>query len=133
MTDREAIECMQYLDEHRHSTLFKSLVASEQREIIAKGVRLAISALQEREERSKGCRYCFDASLDPELEGCDLSYHCVGYSDEGYRFLVRAGNRKPFAILFERWNNDGWHTIGIYEPEYCPKCGRKLKGEQDAD
>lgn len=91
---------------------------------------VAIEALQEREKRSKGCRCCWDASIDPELEGCDLSYHDIGCSEKGYRFLVRAGNRKPVAILFEKWNSDGWHTIGIYEPNNCPVCGRPLKGEQ---
>lgn len=89
---------------------------------------VAIEALQEREKRSKGCRCCWDASIDPELEGCDLSYHDIGCSEKGYRFLVRAGNRKPVAILFEKWNSDGWHTIGIYEPNNCPVCGRPLKG-----
>lgn len=67
MTYREAIECMQYLDEHRHGILFKSLVDIDQREIISEGVRLAISALQEREKRNKGCEYCYDAVFNPSF------------------------------------------------------------------
>ena len=53
MNDRGAIECMNYLYDNQHSILFKSLVGKENREIIAESVQLAISALQEREERSK--------------------------------------------------------------------------------
>ena len=113
MTDRKAIK---RLREHtQYYVPVEDLSALE----------LAIDALQ---ERSKGCRCCWDASLDPELEGCDLSYHDIGCSEKGYRFLVRVGNRKPVAILFEKWNSDGWHTIGIYEPNNCPVCGRPLKG-----
>lgn len=53
MTNREAIECMEYLNEHQYSALFKALVSSEQREIISEGIRLSISALKEREDRGK--------------------------------------------------------------------------------
>lgn len=86
MTDKEAIECMQYLYESQNNMLFKALVDKEYREIIAEGVRIATSALQEREERSKGCTLC--------------------YTDAKYN---------PF--------------VGGYN--YCPMCGRKLKGENE--
>ena len=125
MTDREAIECFES-DCKNCSVKDECKRLKEKGKLVCRNTN-AISALQEREEQSKGCRYCLDANIEPELEGCDLSYHGVGCSEKGYRFLVRAGNRKPAAILFEKWNNDGWHTIGIYEPNNCPMCGRKLK------
>lgn len=91
-------------------------------------IDLAISALQEREERSKGCRFCFDATLEPDLEGCDLSYHDVGKSAPHKRIMFRAGDKKPIAIMFEEWSGNQWHTVGIYETKFCPECGRPLKG-----
>lgn len=60
MTKQEAIECMQYLYEHQHSMIFKSLVDKESREKIAAGVTVAKTALQECIEREKGCEYCLD-------------------------------------------------------------------------
>jgi len=94
-------------------------------------IDLAISALQEREERSKGCRFCFDATLEPDLEGCDLSYHYVGESEQQKRIMIRSGNGKPMAIMFEELSGNQWHTVGIYEPKFCPMCGRPLKGEDN--
>lgn len=91
----------------------------------------AKSALQEREERSKGCRFCFDATLEPDLEGCDLSYHDVGESEQQKRIMIRSGNGKPMAIMFEELSGNQWHTVGIYEPKFCPMCGRPLKGEDN--
>lgn len=91
----------------------------------------AISALQEREERSKGCRFCFDATIEPDLEGCDLSYHYVGESEQQKRIMIRSGNGKPVAIMFEELSGNQWHTVGIYEPKFCPMCGRPLKGEDN--
>lgn len=89
---------------------------------------VAISALQEREERREGCRFCFDATLEPDLEGCDLSYHDVGKSAPHKRIMFRAGDKKPIAIMFEEWSGNQWHTVGIYETKFCPECGRPLKG-----
>lgn len=91
----------------------------------------AISAFKEREERSKGCRFCFDATLEPDLEGCDLSYHYVGESEQKKRIMIRSGNGKPMAIMFEELSGNQWHTVGIYEPKFCPMCGRPLKGEDN--
>ena len=38
--------------------------------VLEKAIKAGAEALKEREERSKGCRCCWDASIDPELEGC---------------------------------------------------------------
>ena len=132
MTDREAIG---YAENELESTgytletnnklrggLFKILSTKFEFFITAK------SALQEREERSKGCRFCFDATIEPDLEGCDLSYHDVGKSEKQKRILIRSGNGKHMAIMFEELSGNQWHTVGIYEPKFCPECGRTLKG-----
>lgn len=117
MTDREAI------------ARFEPYIGNEcYRKEFQEACALAIYALQER-EGSKGCRFCFDATLEPDLEGCDLSYHYVGESEQQKRIMIRSGNRKPMAIIFEELRGNQWHTVGILEPKFCPMCGRPLKGE----
>ena len=83
------------------------------------------------QEQSKFCTICLDVSIDPDLEGCDLSYHGVGRTGVGYRFLIKSGAGKPMAILFEKHENGKWNTIGIYEPLCCPVCGRLLKEDDE--
>lgn len=117
MDDREAIKGLQNIVD------YWTLNPHEQ-----DCAKTAISALQEREERSKGCRLCFDATIEPDLEGSDLSYHDVGKSEQQKRILIKSGNRKHMAIMFEEWSGKQWHTVGIYEPKFCPECGRPLKG-----
>ena len=59
---------------------------------------VAISALQEREERARGCRYC---SLGADMkDGEDMEIDLFNYA-EGMDFSVY--------------------------PNFCPMCGRKLK------
>lgn len=132
MTDREAIE---YAENELESTSYTLETNNKLRGGLFKILSTrfeflvtAISALQEREERSKGCRFCFDATIEPDLEGCDLSYHYVGESEQQKRIMIRSGNGKPVAIMFEELSGNQWHTVGIYEPKFCPMCGRKLKG-----
>ena len=117
MTDQKAIAIF---------TGLKMMVGTEAKE----ACDVAISALQEREERSKGCRFCFDATLEPDLEGCDLSYHYVGESEQQKRIMIRSGNGKPMAIMFEELSGNQWHTVGIYEPKFCPMCGKHREGSQ---
>ncbi len=106
MTNREAIECMEHLNEHQHSTLFKSLVSSEQREIISEGIRLSISALQEREERARGC---------------ECKSHIITHSyTDGYSIEIDP-KRKEIAI----WLHD--ECVSVMGCAFCPRCGRKLK------
>lgn len=77
---------------------------------------------------SPGCHYCDNAATVPELSSDeDLSYKGIGRCDNQVRILFRTGDRKPTALLFERWReNYGWETIGDYIPKFCPECGRKL-------
>lgn len=122
MTDREAIKGLQNIVE------YWTLNPHEQ-----DCAKTAISALQEREEREKGCGFCLNANIDPELEGRDLSYHCVGYAEKGYRLLVASGGGRPMEILFEQWRNDRWSAIGFYEPRFCPMCGRPLETDMPGE
>ena len=115
MSDKEAIERLQNCG--------TSLYMEE-------AIDKAIEALQERERRSMGCRICFDATIDSDVDGCDLSYHDVGKSEKHKRILIRSGNRNPMVIMFEEWSGKQWHTVGFYEPKFCPGCGRKLEALQ---
>jgi hypothetical protein len=77
---------------------------------------------------SSGCHFCNNAAIDPELTpDNDLSYVSVGECLNQVRILFRSGDRKPTALLFEKWREGyGWTTIGDYIPKFCPECGRKL-------
>lgn len=74
-------------------------------EYTVEALEMAVSLLQEREERSKGCRYCScgaDMKNDEDM-GMDLFNYAEGMD------------------------------FSVY-PNYCPMCGRKLKGaEYEAD
>jgi len=128
MTDREAVAILERLfnkscGDYRYQN--KQKLDTED------AMYHAITMLQERIDREKGCRCCFDASVDPELEGCDLSYHDVGDAQRYKRIMVRSGGGKPMILMFEEWSGQQWNTVGIYEPKFCPECGRPLKGAQD--
>ena len=120
MNDREAIDRIK-----NHMKVHK--IGVYPHVVLAEALELAISALQEREERSKGCRFCLDAGIDPDLEGCDLSYHDVGHAEKWHRIMIRSGAGKPMAVMYEKWSGKQWNTVGIYAPKFCPECGRNLK------
>lgn len=61
MTDREAIKRLE------------NCAASP---YMMAAIDLAISALQEREERSKGCAYCNDVAIDMELPNANFCPMC---------------------------------------------------------
>lgn len=129
MTDREAIEAIEIVlgsDYNYDETIGYQLTSDD-----FEWMEMAKVALQEHIDREKGCRCCFDASVDPELEGCDLSYHDVGDAQRYKRIMVRSGGGKPMILMFEEWSGQQWNTVGIYEPKFCPECGRPLKGAQD--
>lgn len=66
------------------------------------GLHIAVSALKEREERSKGCIYC---SIGADMKNDeDMEMDLFNYA-EGMDFSVY--------------------------PNFCPMCGRKLKGADD--
>ena len=63
MTDQKAIAIF---------TGLKMMVGTEAKE----ACDVAISALQEREERSKGCVYCNDVAIDMELPNANFCPMC---------------------------------------------------------
>lgn len=95
MTDREAIEFLGYKAKRAHPCDIKYYDR-------------AISALQEREERNKGCEHC-NNKVVPFGEGGAHDFRILGnaiyYYDEVF----------------------GWEGVEI---ELCPWCGRPLKGEE---
>lgn len=128
MTNREAIETF---ENGRWWDMLVPVNTVEERNEenrLHEAIDVAISALQKHEGRSNGCRICFDATIDPDIEGYDLSYHGVGRAEKDNRIMIKSGNGKPMAIMFEKWNGNQWHTVGIYETKFCPECGRPLKG-----
>lgn len=120
MTDREAIG---YAENELESTgytletnnklrggLFKILSTKFEFFITAK------SALQEREERSKGCEYCADHKYN--VEDCVMLSHDKSDFDSGM-----------YIYDGELISNSGeFQCVRI---NFCPMCGRPLKGEDN--
>lgn len=77
---------------------------------------VAISALQEREERSKGCEYCADHKYN--VEDCVMLSHDKSDFDSGM-----------YIYDGELISNSGeFQCVRI---NFCPMCGRPLKGEDN--
>lgn len=79
-------------------------------------------------EKATACRFCINAYIDDELEDDkDLSYSSLGECESGYRIFFRTGDRRPTELLVQKYHKEvGWCSIGHYQPQYCPNCGRKL-------
>lgn len=94
MTDREAIEWLvEYLDDY-YDELYTTA------ELTPDVANVCLSALQEREERARGCRYC---SIGADMKNDeDMEMDLFNYA-EGMDFSVY--------------------------PNFCPMCGRPLKEE----
>lgn len=78
----------------------------------------------------KYCNICCSADVEPSLSAeNDLSDSPVGVCEETYGMIFRAGNRQPPALIVQKWDGKQKRntTIGVYEPKYCPECGRPLK------
>lgn len=78
---------------------------------------------------NKPCHMCDNARVNSELtDDTDLSFFSVGKSDDGFRIMVGSGDNKPVRIEFDNWSEDRkvWLIKGLYHPNYCPNCGRKL-------
>lgn len=101
MTDREAIQVFaawRYRDTRNYWALQKK---TESHVRLWDAIDIATDALEEREERDKGCDFC---------RGMDsMSGVFGGESDRGG---YRAGS----------------FTGGSRDFDFCPMCGRKLKG-----
>lgn len=96
MTDREALELLKY-------PVYKWTMDWDDREdglSYTEAIERAISALQEREERSKGCEFCNTY----DFGRCGIDEHDV--------FMAGGNSRVDADDQFK----------------FCPMCGRKLKG-----
>ena len=72
---------------------------------MSKALDMAISALREQEERSKGCEWCESRNKKTKDFKCgDL--------------LARGVVEHTF------WGDGRWYTK---EPKFCPMCGRRLE------
>lgn len=78
---------------------------------IGETMDMAISALREQEERSKGCEYCADCKSIYEIKSpLHDSYNTDVYISEN-------------ALLVDI----GCHSFGTAAIEFCPMCGRRLE------
>lgn len=102
-----------------------------------KVIRVALkdcTFLEAQETPKSPCFLCDNARVNDDLtDRNDLHYRTVGDSDDGFRVMVGAGWGRPLRILFEQrrrvhpsWSEESWVTVGIYEPKFCPNCGREL-------
>lgn len=104
MTDRKAIKM---LKSFLLITSFVEIEDEEEKEEIEKTLEVAISALEERQERSVGCAYCSyeavpqDEWAEGAFSGIVGTMECLGCYDDAYY-------------------ND---TRLIH---FCPMCGRRI-------
>ena len=64
------------------------------------------------------CRFC--------CEDENFAYFVIGDTGKDSRLLMRSGGAMPLVILYEKFSQKRWHTLGVYTPKFCPECGRKL-------
>lgn len=102
-----------------------------------KVIRVALKDCMLLEDRSSSktpCFLCDNARVNDELtDENDLHYHTIGKFEDGFRALIGTGDGKPLRILLEQRRclyksrpEKEWVTVGIYEPQFCPNCGREL-------
>lgn len=101
MTDREAI------------TMLKGCACTP---VMRRAINKGISALQEREERSKKCEYCGDKVMVLRHISCE---DCIDDQDG-----IMCGKLKRCPPD----DNDRYYKCVVDgENNFCPMCGRKLK------
>ena len=106
MTDREAIECFES-DCENCSVKDECKRLKEKGKLVCRNTS-AISAIQERIDREKGCVLCFPNRL------CGTCKKMLDYYDDG-------GSDKCSAEMMGK-------ACADYTPmAACPMCGRKLK------
>lgn len=128
MSDREARREMSFEEE---ATLYeqeaRKVFAKEdnigeapiENQIISRGMRIirkARTALQERKERSKGCKYCADHKYN--VEDCVMLSHDEYDSDRGM-----------YIYDGELISNSG--EFQCVKINFCPICGRLQKGKNN--
>lgn len=87
---------------------------------MSEALGMAIAALREQEERSKGCKAC-------EMTTRGLTYKQIEYgtlrgdfiNDSGGMYIIRYGGGQHSIVC----DNDGTEI----DIEFCPMCGRRLE------
>lgn len=84
----------------------------------------------------KACRMCLNARIDDNLtDDNDLSYIPVGKTTREHRIMIASGNGKPLSIDVEMLDEKigQWVMVGMYNPKFCPNCGREILEYGDRD
>ena len=113
MTSEEAIRRIVDHMEHHHMGEYPHI-------FIGDALEMAIFALREQEERSKGCKAC-------EMTTRGLTYKQIEYgtlrgdfiNDSGGMYIIRYGGGQHTIVC-----DDDGTEIDI---EFCPMCGRRLE------
>ena len=85
-------------------------------------LNLAIQALQEKQERDKGCEYC----KMPFGKGINVNEHIAqSLIQPDSAVIHQTKNDTPGIVLFCKSQPHGYFDI-----YFCPMCGRKLSEEK---
>ncbi len=83
------------------------------------------------------CHFCFNARVCPPSDDPyetpltdenDFGSFGIGNCKNGYSLMIHTGYGRQQNITARKWNDKigMWLDIGVYEPKFCPECGRKL-------
>lgn len=119
MNDREAIKGLQNIVEYWTLNPHEQEVAKH-----------AISAMQERVERGKGCTWC---TREREVDYVGKRYfrRIYSHSDDGSGEACLAYHKEYGWTL--HWEDEDSGLMFDMVIDNCPMCGRKLKEEPHAD
>ena len=92
-------------------------------------MKIALEALQEREERAKGCKYCNPHNNHLRyIQDCTTLYKNIG-KDKNAPYikaeLLTGGCSKQIIRIESAIGNKV--NRGAFDVEFCPMCGRKLE------
>lgn len=78
------------------------------------------------------CRFCLENNHSRISVGRTISSLKEYAPQNQYNITIESGAGKPLRIEVTFWTEYGriGHEIGIYEPKFCPECGRKLVEQQ---
>lgn len=111
MTDHEAIEILK--EEHKYCL---------EPCFILNAISAGISALQEREEWSKGCEFCGGGkTLYQQTRNTKLYINTFG---KARTLVTECVQCPPFAKCCLK----GVSANSVFLINFCPECGRPLKG-----
>lgn len=78
------------------------------------------------------CRFCSENNRSRISVGRTISSLKEYAPQNQYNIVIESGVGKPLKIEVTFWTEYDkiGHEIGIYEPKFCPECGRKLVKQQ---